>query len=59
MCVIDILWNFIKITCMKGFYLTKEQLADLHSAHQCERNKRFAYLIHAAILLGTGYTVRH
>jgi len=43
---------------MKGFYLTKEQLADLHSAHKCERNKRFAYRIHAVILLGTGYTLR-
>ena len=43
---------------MKGFHLTKKQLADLHAAHRCEHNKRFAYRIHAVILLGTGYTLK-
>ncbi len=43
---------------MKGFHLKKEELIDLHAAHRSERNKRYAYRIHAIILLGTGYTLK-
>jgi transposase len=30
----------------------------LHLAHKQERNKKYAYRIHAVILLGTGYTLK-
>ena len=43
---------------MKGFHLNKNELDTLHKAHREERNKRYAYRIHAIILLGSGYTVR-
>lgn len=43
---------------MKGFHLKKNELDELHKAHREERNKRYAYRIHAVILLGTGYTLR-
>ena len=43
---------------MKGFYLKPDELAELHAAHKLERNKRYAYRIHAIILLGTGYTLK-
>ncbi len=43
---------------MKGFHLNQDELAELHKAHRRERNKRYAYRIHAVILLGTGYTLR-
>lgn len=43
---------------MKGFFLTKKELTELHIAHKQERNKRYAYRIHAVILLGTGYTLK-
>ena len=43
---------------MKGFYLSKKELKRLHLAHRQERNKRYAYKIHAIILLGTGYTLK-
>ena len=43
---------------MKGFNLSDIELAQLHLAHKSERNKRFAYRIHAIILLGSGYTVK-
>lgn len=43
---------------MKGFHLSKKELAELHLAHKNEHNKRFAYRIHAVILLGTGYTLK-
>lgn len=43
---------------MKGFHLQKEELEELHKAHKQERNKRYAYRIHAVILLGTGYTLK-
>lgn len=43
---------------MKGFYLTKEQLADLRIAHRCERNKHAAYKINAVILLGDGWKLK-
>ena len=43
---------------MKGFYLKPNELAELHAAHKLERNKRYAYRIHAVILLGTGYTLK-
>ena len=43
---------------MKGFHLNKNELDTLHKAHKEERNKRYAYRIHAIILLGSGYTVR-
>ena len=42
---------------MKGFYLSEQELSELHLAHRQERNKRHAYKIHAIILLGTGYTI--
>ena len=43
---------------MKGFHLKPNELAELHAAHNLERNKRYAYRIHAVILLGTGYTLK-
>ena len=43
---------------MKGFHLKQSELNALHKAHKEERNKRYAYRIHAVILLGTGYTLR-
>ena len=43
---------------MKGFHLSREELEKLHLAHRCERNKRYAYRLHAIILLGTGYTLQ-
>jgi len=43
---------------MKGFHLTKRERVELHTAHRQERNKRYAYKIHAVILLGTGYTLK-
>jgi len=43
---------------MKGFHLTPNELTELHAAHKLERNKRYAYRIHAVILLGTGYTLK-
>jgi len=43
---------------MKGFHLSKKELEALHAAHKNERNKRYAYRIHAVILLGTGYTLK-
>ena len=43
---------------MKGFYLKRDELAELHAAHRAERNKRYAYRIHAIILLGMGYTLK-
>ena len=43
---------------MKGFHLSNGELAKLHLAHRSEHNKRFAYRIHAVILLGSGYTLK-
>jgi transposase len=43
---------------MKGFHLKQSELNALHKAHKEEGNKRYAYRIHAVILLGTGYTLR-
>ena len=43
---------------MKGFHLKQEELQGLHVALKQERNKRYAYRIHAVILLGTGYTLK-
>ena len=43
---------------MKGFHLKQKDLEALHSALKQERNKRYAYRIHAIILLGTGYTLK-
>lgn len=43
---------------MKGFNLSKEALEALHIALRQEHNKRYAYRIHAIILLGTGYTLK-
>ena len=43
---------------MKGFHLSNGELAKLHLAHRSERNKRFAYRIHAVILLGSEYTLK-
>lgn len=43
---------------MKGFHLKKDELAELHHALRQEGNKRYAYRIHAVILLGTGYTLK-
>ena len=43
---------------MKGFHLKQNELYSLHKAHKEERNKRYAYRIHAVILLGTGYNLR-
>lgn len=43
---------------MKGFHVTKNELAALHDALRQEHNKRYAYRIHAIILLGTGYTLK-
>ena len=54
----DIISYFVTIVLMKGFCLSQEELTELHTAHRCERNKQFAYRIHAVILLGTGYTLK-
>lgn len=43
---------------MKGFYLKPEELEALRCALRQERSKRYAYRIHAVILLGTGSTLR-
>ena len=43
---------------MKGFHLKPDELVELHAAHRAERNKRYAYRIHAIILLGTAYTIK-
>lgn len=43
---------------MKGFHLKQKELEALHSALRQEHNKRYAYRIHAVILLGTGYTLK-
>lgn len=43
---------------MKGFHLSNKDLEALHSALRQENNKRYAYRIHAVILLGTGYTLK-
>jgi transposase len=43
---------------MKGFYLNQGELEALHKARKQERNKSYAYRIHAVILLGTGYTLK-
>ena len=43
---------------MKDFWLTKEQLQELRTAHRSERNKHAAYKINAVILLGDGWNLR-
>ena len=43
---------------MKGFHLNQKDLDALHFALKQEHNKRYAYRIHAIILLGTGYTLK-
>jgi transposase len=43
---------------MKGFHLNPKELEALHNALKQEHNKRYAYRIHAIILLGTGYTLK-
>jgi len=43
---------------MKGFHLTSKEVEELHIALKQEHNKRYAYRIHAVILLGTGYTLK-
>lgn len=43
---------------MKGFYLKTEELAKLNTVLRQEHNKRYAYRIHAVILLGTDYTLK-
>jgi transposase len=43
---------------MKGFHLTQKALDALHGALKQEHNKKYAYRIHAIILLGTGYTLK-
>lgn len=43
---------------MKGFQLNQKELEALHNALKQEHNKRYAYRIHAIILLGTGYTLK-
>lgn len=43
---------------MKGFHLKPKELEALHAALRYEHNKRYAYRIHAIILLGTGYTLK-
>jgi len=42
---------------MKGFELSKEELATLRRAHKSEHYKRSAYKINAVILLGSSWTL--
>src|SRR5689334_14484150 len=42
---------------MKGFKLSKDELATLRCAHKSEHYKRSAYKINAVILLGSGWTL--
>ena len=43
---------------MKGFHLKENELEELHCSLKQEKNKRYAYRIHAVILLGTGYKLK-
>jgi len=43
---------------MKGFNLSKNELAELRKAHKSEKNKHAAYKINAVILLGSGWTLK-
>lgn len=43
---------------MKDFWLTKEELKELRTAHRAERNRNTAYKINAVILLGTGWKLK-
>ena len=43
---------------MKGFKLSKEELAFLRLTHKSEHYKRSAYKINALILLGTSWTLQ-
>lgn len=42
---------------MKGFKLSKDELADLRRSHKSEHYKHSAYKINAVILLGSGWTL--
>ena len=50
------IWRIEK-SKMKGFELSKEELADLRRAHKSEHYKRSAYKINVVILLGSGWTL--
>jgi len=43
---------------MKDFWLTKEELKELRTAHRAERNRSAAYKINAVILLGSGWKLK-
>jgi len=43
---------------MKGFNLSKDELAELRIAHKAAKNKNAAYRINAVILLGTAWTLK-
>lgn len=43
---------------MKGFKLSKEELAALRQAHRSEHYKRSAYKINVVVLLGSGWTLQ-
>ena len=43
---------------MKGFTLSKEELATLKRAHKSEHYKRSAYKINVVILLGCGWSLQ-
>jgi len=43
---------------MENFYLNKEDVNELRTAHSAERNRNAAYKINAVILLGTGWKLK-
>lgn len=50
-------FNLIILT-MKDFYLNKEEIAELRTAHRAEQNRNASYKINAVILLGTGWKLK-